>query len=140
MLRSIIITSLLLNGWISHGQLKHVRFESLDSLQRQAPRTIVVFLHTDWCKYCHTMKNTTFKDQKVELLLNDHFYFVSFDGESEEDVEFLGRTFKYKSTGKNTGVHELAEQLGTKNGTLNYPTLTFLNHCLLYTSPSPRDS
>lgn len=73
------------------------------------------------------MKNTTFLDQKVSELLDTKFYFVSFDGESEQDVNFLGHTFKYKPTGRKTGVHELAEQLGTKNGTVTYPTITFLN-------------
>jgi thioredoxin-related protein len=73
------------------------------------------------------MKNTTFKDEKVGKLLTEQFYFVSFDGESKEDVTFLGRTFRFKPSGRNTGVHELAEQLGTKNGQLTYPSLVFLS-------------
>lgn len=102
-------------------------FEVLDSLQQQAPRPVVVFLHADWCKFCANMKNTTFQDEEVKALLSDQFYFVSFDGESKKDVRFLENTFRYKPTGANTGVHELAEQLGTKDGTLSYPTVAFLN-------------
>ncbi len=73
------------------------------------------------------MKNTTFLNEQVKALLRDDFYFVSFNGESKEDVKLLGNTFRYKPTGANTGVHELAEQLGTKDGVLSYPTVTFLN-------------
>lgn len=102
-------------------------FERLDSLQKKDRRPVIVFLHAPWCNFCENMKQTTFKNEEVKKLLTEAFYFVSFDGESKDDVSFLGNTFKYKPNGANTGVHELAEQLGTKNGVVSYPTLVFLN-------------
>jgi thioredoxin-related protein len=104
-----------------------LNFEALDSLQKKEPRPMIVFLHAPWCKFCENMKQTTFKSQEVKKILSEEFYFVSFDGESKEDVTFLGNTFKYKPTGANTGVHELAKQLGTKEGVVSYPTIVFLN-------------
>ena len=122
-----IKTCLLLGTASALAQNQAITFEALDSLQKQAPRPVVVFLHADWCKFCQGMKNTTFMDNKVNETLSEKFYFVSFDGESKEDVTFLNYTFRYKPTGVNTGVHELAEQLGGKNGVVSYPTVTFLN-------------
>jgi len=109
------------------AQFKHFSFEQLDSLQKIEKRPVVVFLHTSWCKYCGTMKNTTFKNDEVIKLLKQKFYFVSLDIEEKKDIHFRGHTFRYKPTGNNTGVHELAGQLGTINGQLAYPSICFLN-------------
>jgi thioredoxin-related protein len=122
----IILTGLLLCQ-LSFGQVNQVRFDQLDSLQKKERRTVAVFLHTSWCKYCGTMKNTTFQNSEVLQLLNQSFYFVSLDIEEKRDISFFGHTFKYKPTGNKLGVHELAEQLGTINGALAYPGISFLN-------------
>lgn len=73
------------------------------------------------------MKNTTFKNDEVINGLNQKFYFISLDVEEKQDIRFRGHTFTYKPTGANTGVNELAEQLGTINGELSYPAICFLN-------------
>ncbi|HLL43720.1 MAG TPA: thioredoxin family protein [Segetibacter sp.] len=122
----LIFTGVLL-AQLSFGQITQVRFEQLDGLQKIEKRPVVVFLHTSWCKYCGTMKNTTFKNDKVINQLNQKFYFISLDAEEKQDIQFRGYTFKYKPTGANTGVNELAEQLGTINGELSYPSICFLN-------------
>jgi thioredoxin-related protein len=73
------------------------------------------------------MENTTFSDDSLINKLNQHFYFVKLDAETSDSITYSGHTFKFRPTGANTGVHELAEQLGTIDGKLNYPTLTILN-------------
>ncbi len=109
------------------AQIHQVRFEQLDSVQKIEKRPVVVFLHTSWCKYCGTMENTTFKNESVIKSLNQKFYFVSLDIEEKRNINFRGYTFRYKPTGTGTGVHELAEQLGTINGQIAYPSICFLN-------------
>ena len=121
----VLISILLVQS--SFGQVRQVRFEQLDSLQKTERRPVVVFLHTSWCKYCTTMKNTTLVNKEVQELLDQNFYFVSLNVEEKGAIFFRGHTFKYKPTGTTTGVHELAEQLGTVNGTLAYPGTCFLN-------------
>lgn len=101
-------------------------FEAVDSLQQVAPRPVVVFIHTSWCRFCAAMKTETFGDEAVEELLNNHFYFVDFDAEFQSPVDFGGRIYHYKPTGTNTGVHELAEALGSINGKLAYPALRIM--------------
>ncbi len=73
------------------------------------------------------MKNTTFQNSEVIQLLNQNFYFISLDIEEKRDIFFRKIIFRYKPTGNKTGVHELAEQLGTINGALAYPGISFLN-------------
>lgn len=122
-----LILTIIFMAQFSFGQTRQVKFDQLHSLQKLEKRPIVVFLHTSWCKYCSSMKNRTLKSKEVAQLLNDNFYFVSLDIEEKKDIIFHGHTFKYKPTGTSTGVHELAEQLGTINGTIAYPGICFLN-------------
>jgi thioredoxin-related protein len=112
------------NSTYGQDELNLFSFEQVDSLIQVDYKPIVVFLHTDWCKYCHSMKETVFKDPEVINFLNENYYMVSFDAESEDDVSFAGNTFHYIPNGAKNGVHELATQL---DGSLNFPSLCILN-------------
>lgn len=117
---------LLLQIPILLGQLKTYAFEELDSLQGVQKRPVVVFIHTDWCRYCQMMKHTTFQNDSVIKLLNEKFYFVSFNAEERRDVTLNGHVFHYQPTGIHTGIHQLADHLATINGKLAYPTISVL--------------
>jgi len=107
--------------------LKHHKFSELDSLQQIEKRSLLVFLHTEWCAYCANMKQTTLKDESIIKILNEKYYFVSFDAEQRDDVLYRDHTFKYLPSGRNTGTHELALAIGRVNGEISYPTLVVLN-------------
>jgi thioredoxin-related protein len=102
-------------------------FEEVEMLQQQKPKPILVFTYTDWCKICFGMKKTTFKNEEVIRLLNEKFYLIYLNGEEKKDIAFLGKIFKYKPTGANTGTHELASELGTVKKKIAYPTTIILN-------------
>jgi len=124
---SIFLVCFALGLSTVQGQDYALSFEKLETIQKTDPRPVVVFLHAPWCNFCENMKQTTFQNEEIKSLLTKHFHFVSFDGESKSDITFLGQTFKYKPNGTNTGTHELAQQLGAKDGVVAYPTLVFLN-------------
>lgn len=107
-------------------ELKVYSFEEVEKLHKENPKPVVVFIHAEWCKYCHGMQKTTFKDEKVISLMNESFYFIKLDGEQKEDITFLGKTFVFKPSGS-SGTHELALELGTKRKRLAYPTTTILD-------------
>lgn len=109
------------------GQINLVSFEQIDSLQSIEKRKTIVFIHTDWCQFCHAMKNTTFKNEEIIKELNDTFYFIDFNAEEKRTVIFNKTTFQFKPTGNNSGTHELAIALGTVNKQLNFPVLSVLN-------------
>ena len=108
-------------------QIISYKFEQLDSLQKAEKRNVAVFIHTNWCKYCQTMQNTTLKNDSIIEQLNKKFYLINLNAEQKKDIVFNGHTFKYKPTGINTGIHELAEQLATIDNKVAYPTISFLN-------------
>lgn len=122
-----ILLGLLLFPKQPFAQLKAYQFEQIDSLQKIEKREVIIFIHTDWCKYCQSMKHTTFKNKGLVNLLNNDFYFVSFNAEINQHIQFNGKSFHFKPTGTNTGVHELAEELGNVDGNLSYPALCILD-------------
>ena len=108
-------------------QLQNRTFEEIEALQQIQNRKKIVFIHTDWCQFCHRMKQTTFKNQEIIQKLNSDFYFITFNAGEKRDITFSNQTFKYEPTGNNVDVHELALQLGTMNNQIVYPVLCVLN-------------
>jgi thioredoxin-related protein len=109
------------------AQLRSYSFEQIDSLQQIQKRKVIVFIHTDWCKYCQAMKNSTFKSKTIIAQLNSEFYFIDFHAEQKRTIRFNNKTFNYKSNGSSSGINELAIQLGTVNNQLTYPIICVLN-------------
>ena len=122
-----LFSSLPLQSFSQNNELKTYTFNVVDSLNTITPKSMVIFFHTDWCKYCAQMLSVTLKDKEVIKHLNENFYFISFDAESNEEVLFAGERFNFKPSGNNTGVHEITKQLATIDGNLAYPTLSILN-------------
>lgn len=125
--RALLILFLQLLLQQAYAQLKTYQFEQLDSLQKKEARPVAIFIHTEWCKYCQAMQNTTLQNKEVISNLNEQFYFIDFNAEEKRTITLLGNSFRFKPTGTNTGIHELAEQLATLKGEISYPTLCFLN-------------
>lgn len=122
----LFICSMLLLA-LPSSYSQHVSFSKLDSLLITSPKPVLVFIHTDWCRYCLGMQQVTFSDEEVQMILNEEIYFVSLDAESEEDIVFRNHRFRFQPSGRGTGVHELAYALGNQKGELAYPTTCILN-------------
>ena len=63
-------------AWCTNAQQLY-SFQEVDSLQQLSPRPVMVFVHTDWCKYCLMMEETTFKNEELIRELNLNFYCVN---------------------------------------------------------------
>ena len=121
-MKKFIILFFLLIANQNFAQLNTFTFEEAEKLSIKNPKPFVIFIHTDWCKICKMMQNTTFKNQEIKEL-NQNFYFISFNAETKKDITFNNNKFKFKPKGNNSSVHELAEELSNQI----YPTLTILN-------------
>ena len=123
-----LLLVLLWSPGSSYGQLADaVTFQQLDSLQKKEQKPVLVFIHTSWCKYCQAMEHTTFQNKEVKEMLEKSFYFVELNAEEKKDIKVKGHTFHYRPTGAGAGQHELAQELGSINGKISFPTLCFLN-------------
>ncbi len=111
-----------------YGQtLQRISFNEYEEAMAKEPKPAFIFIRTSWCSYCKRIDHSTLMDKSIIKSLNNDFYFIELDGESVEDITFLGRTYSYKATGLNTGVHALAEELGTIDRVLAYPTMVLFN-------------
>jgi thioredoxin-related protein len=106
------------------AQVKPITFEELEIAE---PRPVLVMIMTNWCKYCHAMKNNIVKNKEVSDLINNTYHLLFLDAEERSDIVFKGKVFKYRPSGSNTGIHELALDLGMIRGQISYPTLTILD-------------
>jgi thioredoxin-related protein len=106
-----------------NGQaLRCTALEHLQDSLRTESRPLMVFIHTDWCKFCQMQQKTTFKDPELVGLLNQKFYCLSLNAEEQKALKFFGRTYKSGSSGN---FHSLARMLGLENGKLLFPTTVF---------------
>lgn len=103
-------------NWLSFEELA-VHFE-----KEQKP--ILVFLHTDWCKYCKMQENTSFSDSSIIQILNQNYYTVRLNAESKDPLQFFGRSYEFDIE---SGYHQLATYLGSLEGKLEFPTTLILN-------------
>lgn len=118
------IFSSLLYG---QNQLKSYSFQEVDSLRDVYNKPLVVFLYTDWCKYCELMKETSLKNKEVKTILDSSFYYVPFNAEEKKSIKFSGIKYDYQPEGNNTGKNQLSVNLGTIEGKLSFPTICILN-------------
>lgn len=109
------------------SQPRSIAFGELEELQANHPKPVVVLIMTNWCKYCHAMKNSMLKNKEITDVLSKEYYLIFMNAEDVRDIVYRGKKYKFKPTGSKTGVHELAEQLATINGRVSYPALCFLN-------------
>ncbi|MEZ4900769.1 MAG: thioredoxin family protein [Spirosomataceae bacterium] len=110
--------------------LRWTSFENLNDSLRKERRPLMVFIHTDWCKYCKMMEVKTFADTVIAKKLNQKFYCLDLNAEDKQTLLFLNKKYKFKPSGVATGVHELAELLGSEKGKLTYPTTVFFDQNL----------
>ena len=126
-MKSFLIIFFLIFCCKSFAQNKVHDIEILAEKQKTDQKNMVVFIHTDWCQYCKSMLNVTFKNSEIINLIKEKFHFADLNAEEKRTIYFAEKTFNYEPTGTNTGIHQLAVSLGKIDGLVGYPTLIILN-------------
>lgn len=108
-------------------EINWIQFDEFQEVYRKEAKPVIIFIHTDWCKYCKMQLNTTFKDSNIIESLSNSYYCIQLNAESKDSIKFLNKTYKGYS---NNGYHELATFLGSKKGKITFPTTVILNQQL----------
>ena len=107
-------------NWISFTQLN-------DSLKVH-PKKVFINFYADWCVYCKEMDRTTFQNKEVIKRLNENYYAVKMNIETEEKIIFGGQTFVNNRIKKVNPVHEIALLLASrKNKPFSLPAYIVFN-------------
>jgi thioredoxin-related protein len=84
-------------------EIKWLSFEQLDDSLKIKPKPVIISFYTDWCVYCKKMDKEVYSKAAIIKEINQHYYAVKFDAETNIPVQFDGKTFIKKAQ-----FHELA--------------------------------
>lgn len=108
-------------------KVEWMSFEEAVKKNQENPKKLFVDLYTDWCTWCLKMEKATFENPVIAQYINENFYPVKLDAETQRSINFKGKDFVFRpdegSSGR--GVHEIAISL--TRGRLNYPSVIFLD-------------
>jgi thioredoxin-related protein len=134
MIRRIILLitiSLFLNVPLSAQEKESVRwlsFEQLEDSLAVQPKKVFIDFYTDWCAYCRKMDKVIFTKEEVIKQLNEEYYAVRFDAETDSVVTFGGRQFINDQLDKSRNpLHQIALLLALRDGQFSAPTMVLLD-------------
>lgn len=108
---------------LSAQSVRWTSFSDLPDSLRKEPRPLLIFIHTDWCKYCALQDHNTFGDEMISQMINEHFYALRLNAASSVSITFLNRTYD----GAQNNYHQLAEYLGKSGEQFIFPTTILLS-------------
>ncbi|HPR57236.1 MAG TPA: DUF255 domain-containing protein [Bacteroidales bacterium] len=82
-------------------------------------------VYTDWCGWCKKMDANTFSDPVIAKYMNEYFWPVKFDAESDAPIIINGQQYANPHPGVKKSTHQLAVAL--LNRRLSYPSFAFLD-------------
>lgn len=131
-MRISLIISILFFSMFAQAQetkINWLDFEALENAFEAQPKKVLVYFYADWCVYCKKMDRSVYTKEEVKTILNDAYYAVKFNAESNEIIQFGGRTFVNEQFGKKRNpIHQIPEYLaGRLNVALELPATVILN-------------
>ncbi len=108
----------------SSTSLDWMSINDLDKLDMAGKKGVLVDVYTDWCGYCKIMDKHTFTDPEVVAYLKENYHLIKFNAEQKESVEFDGRLYEWKPSGKK-GYNSLARNM--LEGQMSYPSIVYYN-------------
>ncbi|MBP3762632.1 MAG: thioredoxin family protein [Bacteroidales bacterium] len=94
-----------------------VRWSGIHKAAQENIGTKIYFVdfYTDWCRYCTKMDRETFSDPTVAAILNQYYYPVKFNAETERSLTWFGTVYR-PADGRRGSTHEFAR------GVRGFPT------------------
>jgi len=96
------------------------------------PKKIFIDVYTKWCGWCKRMDSSTYSDSAVITYMNQNFYAVKLDAETQDTIHFGDKDFVYRTEYK---ANEIA--LALLNNQMSYPTSVYLDEKFAMLGPSP---
>ncbi len=80
-------------AFFASSQVKWMTLEEAINAQKILPKKILINFYADWCVPCKVMEKDTYNQPIIAAHLNDNYYPVKFNAESNESLTIFGRTF-----------------------------------------------
>jgi len=111
-------------------KIKWLSIEEALEMNEKNPKKIIIDFYTDWCGYCKKLDRVTFGHPKIIEYINENYYAVKFDGESNKTITYKGdkyRPTKSRRAGVFNGTHEFTSKMINNRGRIGYPSILFLD-------------
>ncbi len=103
------------------GPIKWMSFQEAEKLDSAEHRPFLIDVYTDWCGWCKRMMATTFQNEGLANYINQNFYCVRFDAETQDTIVFQGKEW----TSVDGRINALAPHLLGSH--LSYPTIVYID-------------
>ena len=105
-------------------KIKWLTMEEAYAANQKEPRKIFVDVYTDWCGWCKKMDKETFANAEVAEYVNENYYAVKLDAESEREFELAGEKMTERAVARHMGVS-------------SFPTIVFIHEDFKSIQPVP---
>lgn len=125
---SIIVSLSLCASLSAQETVNWLTFEQLEDSMTVKPKKVFIDFYTDWCTYCRKMDKVVFTKSDVIKVLNEEYYVVRFNAETDSTITFGGRTFINDQIKKSRRpVHQIVQLLALREGQFSAPTIVILD-------------
>jgi len=77
----------------TNSPIKWMSMEEAYKASQVVDKPLFIDVYTSWCGWCVRMDKTTFMDPMVASYINANFHPVKFDAETNDTIQFLGRSY-----------------------------------------------
>lgn len=108
----------------SQTSLNWLGAKELQEQYSNAPKPIILFVYTDWCKICKMQEAQMQSDSALSFALENSFYLFRINAESRIALNFFGRIYEFDDA---SGYHELALYFAARQNQLEFPSTVILD-------------
>ncbi|MDQ7916606.1 thioredoxin family protein [Mesonia sp. MT50] len=103
-------------------------FEQLEDSLAVHPKKVFIDFYANWCEPCLKMQKEVFPDKKVIKMLQENFYAVKMNVETEDTIVFGGQSFVNERGNRRNPIHQIPLLMARqKNIAFSLPAVVFLD-------------
>ncbi|MBS1650403.1 MAG: DUF255 domain-containing protein [Bacteroidetes bacterium] len=111
----------------SKAKINIVSIKEVEQLNKKKRKKVLVNITSNFCNSCKVQEKTTFNDTSIAKIINNYFYFINFNAETNDTIIFKGQRY-YKTLVNNYPLHNLLLKL--TNNRYGFPALCVLDEDL----------
>ncbi|MFN8436809.1 MAG: DUF255 domain-containing protein [Cytophagales bacterium] len=109
--------------------VKWYTYEQMLEQQKISPKNIIIDVQTDWCGVCRVMEKKVYNNPVIAQKLNQNFYVVQLDAESNHKIVFQGKKISEKKLSEKFKIDAVPQTifLNAKEDTLFGPIIGYID-------------